>query len=332
MDKEKVGKKTFEEEPAYEEEEPAFEEEESVYEEEEPAYDEEEPAYEEEYSDKEKVGKKTFEEAPAGEEPVFYDERESDDEEGESADDDEEKEKIVSVPAFFEKLVEEYYNERYQEMKKVFQNSGLVQDIMNEVGKYNNLSDNRRVKGGKGIKDLYSYFHYHPFDADKYYEELVDIKGPYINSGLPKLLLPGCEEIFFNDESKIVYHGRECTAVGTAMYSYKNYIVVYKYNVDLHQEDYAGISEIFSSNYKRYNGYNNWDEYDAIYYIMRNLFTVEKKEEFDYMKFLKDSKTQNMGVIIPVLKFFSPNDEYHSNMGEIISYIEELLEEEKKKK
>jgi hypothetical protein len=57
---------------------------------------------------------------------------------------------------------------------------------------------------------------------------------------------------------------------------------------------------------------------------MRNLFTIEKKEDFDFVKYLKDTKETDLKVIYPVLMFFEP-DKFNSNMKKIIKNVGVIL-------
>jgi hypothetical protein len=227
------------------------------------------------------------------------------------------EEKVITKPSKFEKLVQDYYTEKYQEMKKTFNKSGLVKDVMDEVGKYDIFDE--KSKESPELEDLYNYFHYHPFDADKYYKKFIDIENPLINSPLPGLLLPEAKKIFWNDKSTIVYHGRECVAEGDAMFSYRDYIIIYSYDVELKNEDFSDVSQVFPA-YKNIKGYDEHDGIDGLNYIMRNLFTIEKKEEFDFIQYLQDTGETDMKVIYPVLMFFEP-EKFNTNMKKIIKYI-----------
>jgi hypothetical protein len=232
--------------------------------------------------------------------------------------------------SFFEQLVREYYNEKYQEMSQVLIKTGLVKDIIDEIKKYINLETYsigthgspmedalRKYMWRPQLEDLYAYYYFHPFNSEEYYIHYNSIVGPIINMALPTSLFPGAKEIFYNDRSNIVYHGVECYAEGTCMVSYKDYIIVYEYAQQLSEEDMSLLIIVFEEFEKAH---------ESLLYVIRNFFTVYKKEEFDYMKYLKEEmKTFNMEIIFPVIKFFSHSDEYRTNMDAMMQHMEEKL-------
>jgi hypothetical protein len=121
----------------------------------------------------------------------------------------------------FADLAAEYYAEKYVEMKKIFQNSGLVMDIFREVGKY--FSD-----------DAYGYFSFYPFVRKLYLHKIYESNRNSLTSGsqIFNIYLPGTQIICESQKNAKVGWGT--VHLGLLIAGYKDYIIVYPYPTAIH--------------------------------------------------------------------------------------------------
>jgi hypothetical protein len=206
----------------------------------------------------------------------------------------------------FVKLVEDYYKEKYQEMRKFFNKLGIVNDVFIEIGKYLNDS---------------FLFNYIPFDAEDYYRTRTEGQRLFISEELPLLLLP--EEIssqvvtiFYDTRQVVVGYTNGCQV--RMFYSYKEYLILYDFY--LHGRNFdAGIDKV--KDFQRHRHDSKDYSYDGIFYLMKNHFHVFERKKFDHMKFIYDLEITDLTIIVPILRFFS-RENFDNDFKSIVNFVE----------
>jgi hypothetical protein len=135
-------------------------------------------------------------------------------------------------------LAAEYFTAKRTEMKKLFQDNGLVLDVMNEVGKY-------------FTNDLCPYrcYYFQPFVKEDYMYRINEFLTKTFSDEFLSLYLPESKVIYQYNSKFETFGG--CTHYGVRIIGHKDYLVVYVYKINtwpsfLHYDDYIDILNKYS--------------------------------------------------------------------------------------
>jgi hypothetical protein len=207
----------------------------------------------------------------------------------------------------FEELVKKvctaYFAPSQQEMKKVFNDVGIVNDVFNEIVKYlikhlpkgtdvcEQIFNNKSVSHWDFCK---VYFTYRPFNYNNFLRCFRE--GLCIYDNIPEYLLPGIKKILKHEETYDFY-GHKCIR-GYQIYIYEKYVITYNFNDSDDMEDF--------------------DNFEGFKDFVGEEIKVYAIEEFDFKTYIEENKIKDIEQICKILHICDP-DSFDKNILELCS-------------